>query len=114
MFIALLKRYEAEIEDAVYRIDAINEHNLIIPEHTDILGEVDKMLQKISNAEDRLAALRRHYGQKKGRLVYIRDLKSLKNFYKKSNEKKVYFCTFDLEVLILLTLGWTLYGTNYV
>ena len=65
MFIALLKRYEAEIEDAVYRIDAINEHNLIIPEHTDILGEVDKMLQKISNAEGRLAALRRHYGQKK-------------------------------------------------
>ena len=46
MFIALLKRYEAEIEDAVYRIDAINEHNLIIPEHTDILGEVDKMFKK--------------------------------------------------------------------
>ena len=65
MFIALMKRYEAEIEDAIYRIDAINEHNLIIPEHTDILGEVDKMLQKISNAADRLAALRRHYGKKK-------------------------------------------------
>ena len=65
MFIALMKRYEAEIEDAVYRIDEINEHNLIIPEHTDILGEVDKMLQKISNAEDRLAALRRYYGKKK-------------------------------------------------
>ena len=64
MFIALMKRYEAEIEDAIYRIDAINEHNLIIPEHTDILGEVDKMLQKISNAEDRLAALRRYYGKK--------------------------------------------------
>jgi len=29
----------------------------------DILGEVDKMLQKISGAEDRLAALRRHYGK---------------------------------------------------
>ena len=67
MFIALLKRYEAEIEDAVYRIDAINEHNLIIPEHTDILGEVDKMLQKISGAEDRLAALRRHYGKKEAK-----------------------------------------------
>ena len=67
MFIALLKRYEAEIEDAVYRIDAINEHNLIIPEHTEILGEVDKMLQKISNAEDRLAALRRHYGGNKAK-----------------------------------------------
>ena len=63
MFKALMKKYDAEIEDALYRIDAINEHNLIIPEHTDILGEVDKMLQKISSAEDRLAALRRHYGK---------------------------------------------------
>ena len=65
MFTALMKRYDAEIEDAIFRIDAINEHNLIIPEHTDILGEVDKMLQKISSAEDRLAALRRHYGKNK-------------------------------------------------
>ena len=65
MFTALMKRNDAEIEDAIYRIDAINEHNLIIPEHTDILGEVDKMLQKISSAEDRLAALRRHYGKNK-------------------------------------------------
>ena len=65
MFKALMKRYDAEIEDALYRIDCINDHNLIIPEHTDILGEVDKMLQKISSAEDRLAALRRHYGKNK-------------------------------------------------
>ena len=67
MFIALMKRYDAEIEDALYRIDALNKHNLIIPEHTDILGEVDKMLQKISGAEDRLAALRRHYGKKQAK-----------------------------------------------
>ena len=46
--------------------------------------------------------------------LYIRDLKSLKNFYKKSNEKKVYFCTFGLEVLIYMTLGWTNHGTNHV
>ena len=69
MFTALMKKYDAEIEDALYRIDALNEHNLIIPEHTDILGEVDKMLQKISNAEDRLAALRRHYGEKKAKEI---------------------------------------------
>ena len=69
MFKALMKRYDAEIEDALYRIDCINDHNLIIPEHTDILGEVDKMLQKISNAEDRLAALRRHYGKKKAKEI---------------------------------------------
>ena len=67
MFKALMKRYDSEIEDALYRIDALNEHNLIIPEHTDILGEVDKMLQKISGAEDRLAALRRHYGKKEAK-----------------------------------------------
>ena len=46
--------------------------------------------------------------------LYIRDLKSFKNFYEKSNEKKVYFCTFDLKVLILLALGWTLFGTLFV
>ena len=67
MFKALMKRYDAEIEDALYRIDCINDHNLIIPEHTDILGEIDKMLQKISSAEDRLAALRRHYGENKAK-----------------------------------------------
>jgi hypothetical protein len=69
MFTALMKKYDAEIEDALYRINALNEHNLIIPEHTDILGEVDKMLQKISSAEDRLAALRRHYGEKKAKEI---------------------------------------------
>jgi hypothetical protein len=63
MFTALMKKYDAEIEDALYRIDALNEHNLIIPEHTDILGEVDKLLHKISSAEDRMAAMRRHYGK---------------------------------------------------
>ena len=30
MFMALMKRYDAEIEDAIYRIDALNEHNMII------------------------------------------------------------------------------------
>ena len=69
MFTALMKKYDAEIEDALYRINALNEHNLIIPEHTDILGEVDKMLQKISSAGDRLAALRRHYGEKKAKEI---------------------------------------------
>ena len=62
MFKALMKKYDAEIEDAIYRIDAINEHNLIIPEHTDVTGEVDTLLGEISSAEDKLAALRRHYG----------------------------------------------------
>ena len=64
MFKALMKRYDAEIEDALYRIDALNEHNLIIPEHTGITEEVDKLLLKVSETEGKLAALRQHYGKK--------------------------------------------------
>ena len=38
LFRTILKRYEAEIEDANYKIEAICEHNLVIPEHVDITG----------------------------------------------------------------------------
>ena len=65
MFKTLEARYEAEIMDAKYKINAIEEHNMVIPGHVDITGEVDKLLAKISSAEDKLAAMRRHYGEKK-------------------------------------------------
>ena len=64
LFRTLLKRYEAEIEDARYKIDCITDHGLVIPEHTDITGEVDKLLQKISSAEGKLAVMRKYYGKK--------------------------------------------------
>ena len=67
MFKALMKKYDAEIEDAIYRIDAINEHNLIIPEHTDILGEVDKLLGQIGKAEEKLSVMRKYYGKKEAK-----------------------------------------------
>ena len=44
LFRTMLKRYEADIEDANYKIHCINDHALVIPEHTDITGEVDKLL----------------------------------------------------------------------
>ena len=62
LFRTLLKRYEAVIEDALYKIQSFNENNIIIPEHIDITGEVDKLLQKIAEAEDKLAVMRLHYG----------------------------------------------------
>jgi hypothetical protein len=49
----LKKRYEAEIEDAKYKIKCYSDQELIIPEHPDITGEVDKLLSKISAAEDK-------------------------------------------------------------
>ena len=59
----LLKKYEAEIEDAKYKIKCFSEHELVIPEHPDITLEVDKLLQKIAEAEDKLAVMRQHYGK---------------------------------------------------
>jgi hypothetical protein len=59
----LKKRYEAEIEDAKYKIKCYSDQELIIPEHPDITGEVDKLLAKISAAEDKLAVMELHYGK---------------------------------------------------
>ena len=59
----LKKRYEADIEDAKYKIKCFSEHELVIPEHPDITLEVDKLLQKIAEAEDKLAVMRQHYGK---------------------------------------------------
>jgi len=50
LFRTLLKRYEANIEDALYKIQSFNENNIIIPEHIDITGELTnyyKLLLKL-------------------------------------------------------------------
>ena len=60
----LKKRYEAEIEDAKYKIQCYSEHELVIPEHPDITAEVDKLLMKVAEAEDKLAVMSLHYGGK--------------------------------------------------
>ena len=65
----LKKKYEAEIEDAKYKIECFSQQELIIPEHPDITLEVDKLLQKIAEAEDKLAAIEQHYGENKTREV---------------------------------------------
>ena len=59
----LKKRYEADIEDAKYKIKCFSDHELVIPEHPDITLEIDKLLQKIAEAEDKLAVMRQHYGE---------------------------------------------------
>ena len=69
LFRTLLKRYEAEIEDALYKLQCIEEHNLVIPEHVDITGEVDTLLGKIGKAEEKLSVMRKYYGEKKAKEV---------------------------------------------
>ena len=60
----LKKRYEADIADAKYKIKCYSEHELVIPEHPDITAEVDKLLLKMAEAEDKLAVMSLHYGEK--------------------------------------------------
>ena len=64
LYQVMVARYEAEIDDAKFKISTLVDRPILIPEHVDITGEVDKLLQKISSAEDRMAAMRRHYGRK--------------------------------------------------
>ena len=57
-------RYNAEIEDAMYKIKCYSEHELVIPEHPDITLEIDKLLEKMAQAEEKLAIIDLHYGKK--------------------------------------------------
>ena len=65
LFRTILKRYEAVIEDANYKIEIICEQNLVITEHIDITGEIDNSFQVISEADDKLSVMRKYYGGKK-------------------------------------------------
>ena len=61
----LKKRYEAEIADAKYKIKCYSEHELVIPEHPDITAEVDKLLEKMAQAEEKMAVMELHYDENK-------------------------------------------------
>ena len=62
---ALIKRYEAEIADANAKITIMFTDSRIIPEHTDITGEIDKELGRIEAAESKMSILQQVYGRKK-------------------------------------------------
>ena len=65
LFRTLLRRYEATIEDCMYKIQSLSENNIIIPEHVDITGEADKLLQTMAEAEDKVAIMRKYYVKNK-------------------------------------------------
>ena len=48
-----------------YKIKCYSDQELIIPEHPDITGEVDKLLSAMAEAEDKLAVMELHYDQNK-------------------------------------------------
>ena len=63
--IVLIARYQADIADAKYKIKCFNDQEIVIPEHFDITGEIDKLLEIIASAEDKMVVLRLHYGENK-------------------------------------------------
>lgn len=63
----LTAKYNAEIEDAKYKIKCYSEHELVIPEHPDITAEVDKLVEKMAQAEEKLAIIKLHYGNNKAK-----------------------------------------------
>ncbi len=65
----LTKRYQAEIEDAKYKIECYSQQELLIPEHSDITGEVDKLLHQLGLAEEKMAVMELHYGKNKAREI---------------------------------------------
>ena len=61
----MIARYKAVIEDSKYKIKCYSDQEIIIPEHPDITLEIDKLLETMSNAEEKLAVIELHYGDNK-------------------------------------------------
>ena len=63
LYKALSLRYQATISDAKARMRIYFEHPVGIGEHPQHLEEIDKLLDLISQAEDKKSALERHFDQ---------------------------------------------------
>ena len=61
IFNALIQRYKADGEEALVEIDALIRGD-VVPGHHNVTGDIDKLLSKVADAEEKMATLRRHYG----------------------------------------------------
>ena len=58
---ALLLRYQNQMEEAFVKIDALLE-GAVVPGHEDLTGSIDKLLDKVAHAKEKMAILRQYYG----------------------------------------------------
>ena len=58
MLNALKKRYEAQIAEAIATLGIYLDHSVGIGEHPQHLDEIDKLVQKIAEAQDKLEVLK--------------------------------------------------------
>jgi len=61
IFNALIKRYTADQEEALVKIDALLRGD-VVPGHHDLTGDIDKLVAKVAFAAEKMATLRRYYG----------------------------------------------------
>jgi hypothetical protein len=61
IFQALIKRYTADQEEALVKIDALIQGD-VVPGHYALTEDIDKLLSKAADAAEKMATLRRHYG----------------------------------------------------
>ena len=65
-YVALKKRYEAQIEEARANLSLYfsNNHLAAIGEHSDLLAEHDKWIEVLANAQDKLETLEEFLNKK--------------------------------------------------
>ena len=61
IFQALIKRYTADQEEALVKIDALLRGD-VVPGHYALTEDIDKLLGKAADAAEKMATLRRYYG----------------------------------------------------
>ena len=76
--------YTTIIRDKISDRNCFSEQELLIPEHPDITGEIDKLLEKIAQAEEKMAVIELHYGEKEADKTVLQPV----YMYGKKNKKK--------------------------
>ena len=60
---ASIDKYEAQKSEAIAHLDILFYDSVGIGEHTDILSEISKWVDSLSQAEENLATLNEHFGE---------------------------------------------------
>jgi len=58
---ALMLRYQGEMASAKANIEVFMNNSVGIGEHPDIIGAIDSQLELLTNAEEKLEAVKSHY-----------------------------------------------------
>jgi hypothetical protein len=61
---AMVSRYHSQMEDALLKIDLLLTNagsNSVMVDHTDITGEIDKLLAQVASGQERIDILKKYY-----------------------------------------------------